>query len=183
MSISRRATSAGLSTWQVVRRISDKLTMKELQEQRVCVCVCVCVWEREREREREKVCCKLGKILQRHFNCLNQASGEDCMSRTQCYEWFNGFQNVGRWRSQTWTTFHINRRRPCRESSRCDSWKSSFNCPRSCWRCGHQHRILPSNFDMKNYRCVASVQNSCRVCWLTIRKRTVLKSVRNRLPM
>ena len=26
-----------------VRRISDKVTMKELEEQRVCVCVCVCV--------------------------------------------------------------------------------------------------------------------------------------------
>ena len=45
--------------------------------------------------------------------------------------------------------FHINKRRPCRESSCYDSWKSSFNCPRSCWRSGRQHRILPSNFSWK----------------------------------
>ena len=46
-------------------------------------------------------------------------------------------------------TFHINKRQPCRESSCCDSWKSLFNCPRSCWWSGHQHRILPSNFYWK----------------------------------
>ena len=28
---------------QAVRRIGDKVTIKELEEQRVCVCVCVCV--------------------------------------------------------------------------------------------------------------------------------------------
>ena len=39
---------------QAVRRISDKVTMKELEERaRVCVCVCVCVCV--------KFCCKLGK--------------------------------------------------------------------------------------------------------------------------
>jgi len=42
-SISRRAITAELSTCPAVRRIGDKVTMKELEEQRVCVCVCVCV--------------------------------------------------------------------------------------------------------------------------------------------
>jgi len=50
--------------------------MKELEEQRVCV----------------KVCCKLGKKFTQTFQLLNQAYGEDCMSRTQCYEWFKPSQ-------------------------------------------------------------------------------------------
>jgi len=50
--------------------------MKELEEQRVCV----------------KFCCKLGKNFTETFQLLNQAYGEDCMSRTQCYEWFKRFE-------------------------------------------------------------------------------------------
>jgi len=53
--------------------------MKELEEQRVCV----------------KFCCKLGKNFTATFQLLNLAYGEDCMSRTQCYEWFKRFK-VGR---------------------------------------------------------------------------------------
>jgi len=50
--------------------------MKELEEQRMCV----------------KFCCKLGKYFTETFKLLNQAYGEDCMSRTQCYEWFKRCQ-------------------------------------------------------------------------------------------
>ena len=50
--------------------------MKELEEQRVCV----------------KVCCKLGKKFTQTFQLLNQAYREDCMSRTQCYDWFKRFK-------------------------------------------------------------------------------------------
>ena len=119
---------------QAVRQISDKVTMKELVEQ--CVCVCV------------KFCYKLGKNLQT-FQLLNEAYRKDCMSQMQCNEWFKCFKegrmSVGE-DPTTWMTFHINKQRPCQESWRCDSWKSLFNCLRSCWRNGHQHRILPSNF-------------------------------------
>jgi len=52
--------------------------MKELEEQHVYVCV--------------KFCCKLGKNFTETFQLLNQAYGEDCMSRTQCYEWFKYFK-------------------------------------------------------------------------------------------
>jgi ribosomal protein L31 len=52
--------------------------MKELEEQ--CVCVCV------------KFCCKLGKNFTETFQLLNQAYGEDCMSRTQCYVRFKRFK-------------------------------------------------------------------------------------------
>ena len=49
----------------------------------VCVCVCVCVCE---------ICCKLGKNFAETVQLLNQAYGEDCMSRKQCYEWFKRFK-------------------------------------------------------------------------------------------
>jgi len=48
----------------------------------VCVCVCVCV----------KFCAKLDKNFTETFQLLNQAYGEDCMSRMQCYEWFKHFK-------------------------------------------------------------------------------------------
>jgi hypothetical protein len=50
--------------------------MKELEEQRMCV----------------KFCCKLGKNFTETFQLLNQAYKEDCMSQTQCYEWFKRFK-------------------------------------------------------------------------------------------
>ena len=50
--------------------------MKELEEQRVCV----------------KFCCKFGKHFTETFQLLNQAYVEDCMSRTQCFEWFKRFE-------------------------------------------------------------------------------------------
>jgi len=43
MRISRRTTLAELYRCRVVRRISEKVTMKEVEEKVVCVCVCVCV--------------------------------------------------------------------------------------------------------------------------------------------
>jgi len=73
MNISRRATSAELSARaQTARWISDIVTMKVLEEQRVCV----------------KFCCKFGKHFTQTFQLLNQAYREDSMSGTQCYEWF-----------------------------------------------------------------------------------------------
>jgi hypothetical protein len=58
--------------------------MKEPEEQRARVCVCVGV----------KVCCKLGKHFTETFQLVNQAYGEDCMGRTQCYEWFKRFKEA-----------------------------------------------------------------------------------------
>ena len=59
-------------------RISDKVTMKEFEEQRACV--------------RVKVCCKLSKHFTETFQLLNQAYGEDCMFRTLCFVWFKRFK-------------------------------------------------------------------------------------------
>ena len=53
--------------------------MKVLEEQRMCM----------------KFCCSLGKHFTEAFQLLNQAQGEDCMIRTQCYEWFKHFKEVG----------------------------------------------------------------------------------------
>jgi len=52
------------------------VTMKELEEQRVCV----------------KFCCKLGKNFTETFQLLKQAYGEECMRRTQCYDLFKRFK-------------------------------------------------------------------------------------------
>jgi hypothetical protein len=51
--------------------------MRDLEEQRVCV----------------KFCFKLGKIFTETFQMLQQAYGEDCLSRTQCYEWYQHFKS------------------------------------------------------------------------------------------
>jgi len=61
----------------------------------VCVCVCVCVRVRACVRACVKFCCKLGKNFTETFQLLNQAYGQDFMSRTQCYEWCKCF-NDGR---------------------------------------------------------------------------------------
>jgi len=50
--------------------------MKDLEEQRVCV----------------KYCLKLGKTFTETFRMLQQAYGEDYLSRTQCYEWYQRFK-------------------------------------------------------------------------------------------
>jgi len=39
-----------------------------------------------------KFFCKLGKNFTEIFQLNNQACGENCMSRTQCYEWFKHFE-------------------------------------------------------------------------------------------
>jgi len=51
--------------------------MKDLEEQRVCV----------------KFCFKLGKTFTETFQMLQQAYGEDCLSRTQCHEWCQRFKS------------------------------------------------------------------------------------------
>ena len=51
--------------------------MKDLEEQRVCV----------------KFCFKLGKTFTETFQMLQQAYGADCLSRTQCYEWYQRFRS------------------------------------------------------------------------------------------
>jgi len=51
--------------------------MKDLEEQRVCV----------------KFCLKLGKTFTETFQMLQQAYGEDSLSRTQCYEWYQRFKS------------------------------------------------------------------------------------------
>jgi len=51
--------------------------MKDLEEQRVCV----------------KFCLKLGKTFTETFQMLQQAYGEDCLSHTQCYEWYQCFKS------------------------------------------------------------------------------------------
>ena len=51
--------------------------MMDLEEQRFCV----------------KFCFKLGKTFTETFQMLQQAYGEDCLSRTQCHEWHQRFKS------------------------------------------------------------------------------------------
>ena len=48
--------------------------------------------EPEEQSECVKFCCKLGKKFTETFQVLNQAYGEERMSRTQCCEWFKRFK-------------------------------------------------------------------------------------------
>ena len=120
--------------------------MKELEER------CVYEWN---------FAANLVNILQRHYTCLTKhtgrtvwakhsaMSGLSILKRTECRSLkIPGLDNLPH-----------NKRRPCRESSCCDSWKSLFNCMRSCWRSGHQHRILPSNFYWKT----SDVLRQCKI--------------------
>jgi histone-lysine N-methyltransferase SETMAR len=50
--------------------------MKDLEAQRVCVKFCF-IW---------------GKTFMETFQMLQQAYGEDCFSRAQCYEWYQRFK-------------------------------------------------------------------------------------------
>ena len=50
--------------------------MKDLEEQRVCV----------------KFCFKLGKTATETWKMLQQAFRDECMSRTQCFEWYSRFK-------------------------------------------------------------------------------------------
>ena len=51
--------------------------MKDLEEQRVCI----------------KFCFKLGKTSTETSQMLQQAYGEDCLSRTQCHKWYQCFKS------------------------------------------------------------------------------------------
>jgi hypothetical protein len=54
--------------------------MKDVEEQRVCM----------------KFCLKLAKTFTETFQMLKQAYGGDCLSHTQCYEWYQCFKSSGR---------------------------------------------------------------------------------------
>ena len=45
------------------------------------------------ERVCVKFCFKLGKTFTETFQMLQKAYGEDCFSRTQCYEWYQRFKS------------------------------------------------------------------------------------------
>jgi len=122
--------------------------MKELEEH-VCV----------------KFCCKLGKNFTETFQLLNQAYGEDCMSRTQYNEWFKLFKerrmSVGEGtrheRPSTSTNDdHVGRVLAVIRGNRLLTVREVADDV-------SLSRDLAIKFLLKNFRCVASVQNSCRV--------------------
>jgi len=63
---------------RVFSALGDFLQVEEL---RILKSVCV------------KFCFKLGKTFTETFQMLQQGYGEDCLSRTQCYEWYQRFKS------------------------------------------------------------------------------------------
>jgi len=51
--------------------------MEDLEKQRICV----------------KFCFRLGETFTETFQMLQKAYGEECLSRTQCYEWYQRFKS------------------------------------------------------------------------------------------
>jgi len=51
--------------------------MKDLEEQSFCA----------------KFCLKLAETFTKNFQMLQQAHGEDCLSRTRCHEWYQRFKS------------------------------------------------------------------------------------------
>jgi transposase len=91
-----------------------------------------------------------------------------CISRRpQCYEWFKRFEegriSVGEdprpGRPSTLTNDdHVERVRVVIRGNRRLTARDVAD------EVDIKHRTLPLKFLLKNFRCVASVQNSCRVC-------------------
>ena len=61
--------------WAGTSRVRWIQLWNSLSNKQQCMCV--------------KYCFKLGKLF---VNCWSKLCGEECMSRTQCYEWFKSFK-------------------------------------------------------------------------------------------
>jgi hypothetical protein len=46
-----------------------------------------------KDLEEQRVCVKLAKTYNETSQMLKQTYGEDCVSRTQCYEWYQRFKS------------------------------------------------------------------------------------------
>ena len=128
-----------------------------------------------------KFCFKLGRTATETWKMLQQAFGDECMSRTQCFEWYSRFK-TGRmsidedpWSGRLSTStddVHIdavhdlilqNRRSTIREIAE-DVGMSFGSCV----------GILTEKLNMH-----ASLQNSCSMFWPRTRKQTVLTLIKN----
>ena len=76
-SIIHRVTRAWVNVCLVPSAIFASWIMKDLEELHVCV----------------NFCFKLEKTFTETFQMSQQAYGKDCLSRTQCYEWYQRFKS------------------------------------------------------------------------------------------
>jgi len=116
------------------------------------------------ERARARVwnfAANLVKILQRHFNCLTRHTGEAVWAERSAMSGLSVLKKRAECRLMRIPGLDdiLHQRWLCRQSSCCDSWKSSFNCPRSFWRSGHRYRILPSIF----YWITSDASRQCKI--------------------
>jgi len=128
--------------------------MEELEEEK-----------RARARVCVKFCCKLGKKFTETFQLLNQAYGEDLLAERSAIEWFKHFKEgrmsvgedsrPGRPSIST-NDDHVESVRVVNRANRLTVREVAEEVG---IRIGSCHEILTENF-----RCVPSVQNSCRFC-------------------
>ena len=74
----------------------------------------------------------VGKIFTDTLKMLQEVMGKtvyELNSILWIVQSFCSRQNINQWRSQTWTTFHLN-------SDNIDTWKTAFHFPRDCWGSG-----------------------------------------------
>jgi len=117
---------------QTVRLISDKVTMEEFEEQLVCVNFVI----------------NLVKTLQRYFNSLAKNTGRTVWADRSVMSGLNALRKA-EFRSVKIPVLDEVPHQQTRTMSRdFVLWivEIIFNSPGICWRCGHQHRIMPSNF-------------------------------------
>jgi len=73
---SKRATATEVNKCSARLAIFLAVKMKDLEEQLVCV----------------KGCFRLGKTATETWKMLQQAFGDECTSRTQCFDWYSHFK-------------------------------------------------------------------------------------------
>ena len=102
-----------------------------------------------------KFCFKLGKSFRRLFEMLEQAFGDEAMSRTQTHEWckcFKEVQNSVEDNDRSWPTSTYKKWRKHPKSSKGDSFKSSSDTlwsSRRSWNLKKKfHEILTEYFGM-----------------------------------
>lgn len=121
--------------------IFETVKMKDLEEQHFCV----------------KFCFRVNKMFTGILKMFQQACGEDCMSRTQCYEHCNNLPaEVGRTSTDE---------DPWLGDLPCQSIITSYSVCYDSWKCCFTIQEMAEEVDI--------TIGSCFICWPMIRKNCI----------